>query len=376
MSQTGKGCAVFGCLGFVLLGMAIGGVVIVGALVLNVDTTTAPEVLPPTRPTPPPEAATPTRGTPAPRPKSDPERFLPDPGEVRRFAREDDGPRYRLHYGFVDYAGERHDVTCTITKKAVERAEQSFGWDKQEIHSVVNAELQQTVDREIERRELTGVVVVTVRNDGGWSWSTPRFVADPDLEAQVERLQKWMNSDYQKVVARVEQRVFQQHGLRLHDNTVQIDHNGLAREATPDLQGCYDALVLSAGAVGSERYFMGLLLAFFQELKYELPPDTVGARDTMGLWPPAQVFAEGRGDCDSKSVAFAALWRQRPSRVIVILVPEHALIGVESKPGPNEAFVRVGNRYYVLCEVAGPGKLPPGYEPIHGSFEYVEIDPL
>jgi hypothetical protein len=37
--------------------------------------------------------------------------------------------------------------------------------------------------------------------------------------------------------------------------------------------------------------------------------------------------------------------------------------------------VQVGNRYFVLCEVAGPGKLHPGREPIPRTFSYILIEP-
>jgi hypothetical protein len=84
----------------------------------------------------------------------------------------------------------------------------------------------------------------------------------------------------------------------------------------------------------------------------------------------------GAGDCDSKSAAFCAMWRHLPRRAILILVPEHALVGVEAKPRADEAYVRLGNRYFVLCEVAGPAKIPPGGKAISGSFEYVMIEPV
>jgi hypothetical protein len=48
---------------------------------------------------------------------------------------------------------------------------------------------------------------------------------------------------------------------------------------------------------------------------------------------------------------------------------------VEGVPRASEAYVRLGNRYFVLCEVAGPGKIPPGFGRISGSFEYVMIEP-
>ncbi len=153
-----------------------------------------------------------------------------------------------------------------------------------------------------------------------------------------------------------------------------IDHNALARRAMAHVDNCLQEL-LGAADGHPLKQLLGLLLAFYQELKYEVPPDTVGPKHILGLWVPAEVLAEGKGDCDSKAVAFAAMWRRLPPRVIVIRVPNHVLIGVEAKPGPDESYVQIGNRYYVLCEVAGPRKLRPGYQPLKGSFEYVTIDP-
>jgi hypothetical protein len=51
------------------------------------------------------------------------------------------------------------------------------------------------------------------------------------------------------------------------------------------------------------------------------------------------------------------------------------LLGVEMRPGPDERFVRLGNRYFVLCEVAGPAKRHPGWSDASGWFEYLLIEP-
>jgi hypothetical protein len=51
------------------------------------------------------------------------------------------------------------------------------------------------------------------------------------------------------------------------------------------------------------------------------------------------------------------------------------LLGVEMRPGPDERFVRLGNRHFVLCEVAGPAKRHPGWSDASGWFEYVLIEP-
>ena len=94
------------------------------------------------------------------------------------------------------------------------------------------------------------------------------------------------------------------------------------------------------------------------------------------MFVPTEVVVGRHGDCDSKSVTFAALWRNFDTPVILVSLPRHMLVGVAVPPGPGEHFVQVGNRYFVLCEVAGPGKLHPGREPIPDRFEYILIEPL
>jgi hypothetical protein len=163
-------------------------------------------------------------------------------------------------------------------------------------------------------------------------------------------------------------------GLRLKGETIEIDYQQAVERDTGPLQDCFQAL-RRAGEGTSDRRLLGTFLSFFQELRYELPPPVERGRHILGFRPPSAVLVRGAGDCDSKSAAFCALWRHRPERAVLILVPGHALVGVEGKPRAGEAYVRLGNRYFVLCEVAGPGKIPPGGSSISGSFEYVMIEP-
>jgi hypothetical protein len=78
-------------------------------------------------------------------------------------------------------------------------------------------------------------------------------------------------------------------------------------------------------------------------------------------------------------VAFAALYRNLGSPVLLIELSHHVLIGVEMRPGPGEKYVLVDNRYYVIGEVAGPGKRRPGdashdvWNEISGHFRYTVV---
>jgi hypothetical protein len=342
-----KSCVTAGCAGvIVLLGAAVA--LVVGAAILF------REVTPP-----------------------GPNRFVSRPGAWRFFTRADEGPRFRLRYGFVDYSGRRREVTCSIEKDAVRRAERQFGWDHEAVAREIEDLVKEAIGQELLRRGLNISVRFRVEADGSWTWNVPPVESDePRVHNEVGSFVSWMRTDLTAIHSRVEAEVFARRGLRLRRNRVEIDYNTVARGGSEDLRDCHDALVRAMGATLSERAFIGLLVAFLQELRYELPPAKVGQRDIFGFWVPAQVMTLGKGDCDSKAAVFASLWRHHPSRVIVILVPGHALVGVEARPGPGERFVRLGNRYYVLCEVAGPAKIPPGRAGISGSFEYVAIDPV
>ena len=67
--------------------------------------------------------------------------------------------------------------------------------------------------------------------------------------------------------------------------------------------------------------------------------------------------------------------RRRPAYIVFIAGPGQALVGGEAPALPGEQPVRVGNRTFILCEVAGPAKLRPGAKSVSGSFEYVLIEP-
>jgi hypothetical protein len=175
------------------------------------------------------------RPTPTPEPGADPDRFLSHPGEWRQFAREDDGPRYRLRYGFVDYSGRRHDVTCGISKAAMDKASRVFGWDEREIASTLNAELQEAVDAEIARRGLTGNVRVRISEYGSWR---REVVQTPEEEAgrvQVDRFDEWLRDEFMPLFTRIEVRAFRRHGLLLRDRNVQIDSAGRVLEQPAEL---------------------------------------------------------------------------------------------------------------------------------------------
>jgi len=308
-----------------------------------------------------------------------PETWKSNVGALREFSRAEAGPRYRLRFGFIDYNGRSHDVSCLVDRKAHAAERARFGFDSGTVNAEVDLELSRLVDTQLSARGLGPYLRVEFYGGGGyrWSWNLPAGTpagARARALSAIEELKQWIDRELPAHSERIRAEVYRRHGVLLKGNTLSIDYEKLIDEGTDPLSDCFQVLRASGRGSGV-RPFMGLLLAFYQELKYEVPPDEEEGRQTLGLRVPTDVLVSGRGDCDSKSVAFAAMWRRFPSRVVFIVVPGHALVGVEAPALGGERTVRVGNRSFVLCEVAGPAKLSPGTSDVKGSFEYILIDP-
>jgi hypothetical protein len=317
---------------------------------------------------------------PPPEPVPETEAYLPNVGSLHQFRRDDAGNRFLLSFGFIDYGGKPHHVSCEIDKRDYERDVTSFGYFKDEMERTVGGRLRELFAGEAGRRGLRPYVRFQVEEGTGyrWRWRIPAGTGADEserLEARLRDFDEWLDQELPKKKESLIAEYLAERGLRLSGGEISIDYGREVTRATGPLQDCYEAL-RREGEGDGERRLLGLFLAFVQELRYEIPPDVELGRHTLGFRVPTAVLARGGGDCDSKSAAFCALWRHLPRRAILILVPGHALVGVEGKPRADEAFVRLGNRYFVLCEVAGPGKIPPGGEEISGSFEYVMVEPV
>lgn len=111
-----------------------------------------------------------------------------------------------------------------------------------------------------------------------------------------------------------------------------------------------------------DRQALNATLSFFQSIPY----DDFSGRDIgdarMGYVLPSLMLEINKGDCDSKSVAMAStlLTMMPGEKSVIILIPEHALLGVSIRPEKGDAQIKYNGRRYVLMEPAGPGLAPVG----------------
>jgi hypothetical protein len=113
----------------------------------------------------------------------------------------------------------------------------------------------------------------------------------------------------------------------------------------------------------SKRESIELLLRFFQDFPYGVPPVTYEKRLISGLFVPPLIFKKGWADCDSKSLLMATVLAHDDyfkDKLAMILVPGHALLGLNIRPQVYDESYKHRGKTYVVAEPTGLGKTPLG----------------
>jgi hypothetical protein len=311
------------------------------------------------------------RRTSAPQPAAPP-RASPRAAEsLNEFRRTTRPSEEELSYGFVDYEGRTQRITCFVDRRSHEREVDWFGYLPDEVSAEATRAMLPLVKAALEARGYTDGVRLSVTG-ATLSW---RVEPRPDMDRAMAEIKAAVDEAFAKHRSRARGEALRKRGFLLRADTLNIDYAEVASRASPVLEDCFHALSRS-GTGYNLGQLLGLFVAFFQEIRYEVPPDTLNGKEVLGLYVPSEVLIGDHGDCDSKSAAFCAMWRNLDSPMLVVELPTHVLVGVALPPRGDQQFVRIGTRTFVLCEVAGPGKLRPGAKTrVSGHFAYTMIDP-
>lgn len=113
----------------------------------------------------------------------------------------------------------------------------------------------------------------------------------------------------------------------------------------------------------NRRESIELLLRFLQDYPYGIPPAVIGRRLIGGLFVPPMSLENGWADCDSKSLLMATILSYDSyfkDKMAIILVPGHALLGIEGMASPYDETYKYQNRTFIVAEPTGPGRTPFG----------------
>lgn len=113
----------------------------------------------------------------------------------------------------------------------------------------------------------------------------------------------------------------------------------------------------------NQRESIELLLRFFQDYPYGVPPDIKDNRFIAGLYVAPLIFTEGFADCDSKSLLMASVLSHDSffkDKMAMILVPGHAFLGINIRPSVYDEYYTLRNIKYVVAEPTGLSRTPLG----------------
>lgn len=141
---------------------------------------------------------------------------------------------------------------------------------------------------------------------------------------------------------------------------IKPDHVRIAQQGTKDITPLSQA-ILDSNPQLRTRQMVSLVLSFVQSIPYSTLENR-RLSSGAGFSPPLKLLNNNQGDCDSKVTLMASILKAMYPRmkVVIIYLPEHALIGVQIGHRNAEKYVKLAGRNFVLAEPTGPAMLELG----------------
>lgn len=163
---------------------------------------------------------------------------------------------------------------------------------------------------------------------------------------------------------KIQEQYYAERGLKTYTengtNYVMPDHARIAKEYVSKMRPLA-AAIKQANRGKSMRETLDYALNFVQAIPYNTLVSRVTSNG-QGFATPYGILLNNQGDCDSKSVMYAAIVKNLyPSvGIAMIYVPEHAFLALRLPQGNNDWALRLDGQTYVLTEPAGPSLVPVG----------------
>ena len=177
------------------------------------------------------------------------------------------------------------------------------------------------------------------------TWTTFMYTDERDLAKQQKEL-KAKAANY---------------GIKMleESNRFTIDYNWVINQNKSSIEEIAKRIRSTARRRGyrSRRELVGAFASFVQSLKYRVPRDyrLNGKNEkilTAGAMMPLETLAIGWGDCDSKSMLFAALVQSIDLvDVCFIVMDEHLFAAVQLSPKAEDHSVRYKGEDWILIEL-------------------------
>lgn len=265
--------------------------------------------------------------------------------QQQSFAQQPVGGDVRFSYTYRDAAGASRNVAFLLRSADIEAAMVLF-----RDYSIpqLYGHIEEALEREARR---AGVILQSRRVGEGAS-----FGILADTAAKRDAFSARMDG----IIAEARQGWLRKHARHAIGSAIHMDYPVAARRYVAILKPLASAL--SADMSGTDdRARVGRALNFVQSIPYD---DLIDPRTTGGIEfaPPPAMFKINRGDCDSKTVALAAILRtMTPARrILFVTLPQHVALAVDLPPHEGDAAVTYDGRRWLVLEPTGPAIVAPG----------------
>ena len=273
-------------------------------------------------------------------------------GNTRQLAFEREGPQlhYRWQPSATVAAGKVQVLTLSLPELSELRVYRA--WRPDAARRTLYTRLLRSA------RQQWPEVFFELRRQEPWQIA----IRTPDPQ-QLPEVQKWLVQEESSQLSTLLSDNFQREGKDPLGRTgIQPDYNRIIDISSSELGDVAEALLQAAGGEQTPpRDLFNYLLAFVQAIPYQQLQSSDGLRGS-GFLLPQQVLSNNRGDCDSKVTLLASLWRylQPEIPLVLLFVPDHALLGVALPAQGAEETLTVAGGRWLLAEPTGPAELSAG----------------
>lgn len=196
------------------------------------------------------------------------------------------------------------------------------------------------------------IAKISIRQSG----NTLKMKVSGSNQAQIDEINVILNEKYKEADAQyLSDNYYVPFKSERGNEAIKQDHKRYALESYENLTPIVSAIKKQLDNPNNEREFINFALNWLQAIPYDTLEDRISSNGS-GFAAPRELLLFNKGDCDSKSTLFLALLKAYNPNIgaKMILLPQHALVGINLRPTKTDAIISQNNEIYVLAEPTGP----------------------
>ena len=271
--------------------------------------------------------------------------------EQRAFKKAVENNATTFNYRWLDHASKEQRLSFTIDNKTLFSRFRNFkGYQPQRVKRQILTQLR----KHAAKFDPKKVTINFIEHFDNYEI----HASGHDADEQQKALQALITARDQAQAKYLEKSYYNVLESKYGQSGVKPDHVRIANESLKDIAPLVKAMLAGKKNVRS-RDFAQYVLGFVQSIPYSRLESRLESSG-QGFNPPMKLLNNNQGDCDSKVTLMANIMRAAYPRmkVVIIYLPNHALIGMQLSHRKEDKYVRLEGRTFVLAEPTGPAMLP------------------